>query len=179
MEWRPILPDGYYVVHRKLAQCLILVQQDQLFILQEWSIVQLLADQDKKIQSKLMERTNNFLYLSIPLLRRKYVWWYICVFIIYVMSGSGRENKSYTIGICASTNTNSWKRTFLLKSNNGLCDIYDVHIYMYLYILILYIISIIINTNKRSYKIHSKCGNSSSSSIILHGIGNISEIIFY
>ena len=42
------LSDAYSVAYTKLAQCLILVHQDQLFILQEWSIVQLLADQDEK-----------------------------------------------------------------------------------------------------------------------------------
>lgn len=47
-EWQPVLSDAYSVAYTKLAQCLILVHQDQLFILQEWSIVQLLADEDKK-----------------------------------------------------------------------------------------------------------------------------------
>lgn len=39
---------AYSVADTKLAQCLILVHQDQLFILQERPIVQMLADQDEK-----------------------------------------------------------------------------------------------------------------------------------
>lgn len=47
-EWQPVLSDAYSVAHKKLAQWLILVHQDELFILKEWSVVQLLADQDEK-----------------------------------------------------------------------------------------------------------------------------------
>lgn len=47
-EWQLVLSDAYSVAYTKLAQCLILVHQDQLLILQERSILQLLADQDKK-----------------------------------------------------------------------------------------------------------------------------------
>lgn len=99
--------DVYSVAYTKLAQCLILFHQNQLFTLQDWSIVQLIIDQDEKYNPSWWKEPIEPYTQAYLSLEGKHL-------DAILASCMEVKNNSCIKRICARTSIKSWKRGYFV-----------------------------------------------------------------